>query len=86
MVLNFSNFGQLKKNGWEIVWGDKNEAEKKYNNCLEKNNVIIGVIGNKNRGKSFLLGRIIIFWVIFPTFIAKKFEKKNKELVKIIQK
>ena len=58
MILNFSNFEQLKQNGWEISWGD-NEAKKKYNNCLEKNNVIIGVLGNKNRGKSFLLGKII---------------------------
>ena len=57
MILNFSNFQQLKNEGWDITWGK--DGEIKYNNCKDKNNVVIGILGNKNRGKSFLLGRII---------------------------
>ena len=32
---------------------------EKYNKCKENKNILVGILGNKNRGKSFLLGRII---------------------------
>ena len=57
MVLDFSNFEQLKGEGWKITWGT--DGEKKYNKCKDNKNVLVGILGNKNRGKSFLLGRII---------------------------
>ena len=57
MILDFSNFEQLKKDGWKITFGP--DCEKKYENCKSNNNVVIGIIGNNNRGKSFLLGKII---------------------------
>lgn len=60
LVLNFSNFNQLNNNtGWDIHWGHDKESKDKYKRCKGKRNVVIGIIGNKNRGKSFLLGRII---------------------------
>ena len=65
MVLDFSNFGQLEQGeqgGWKIKWPkmeDQNNAKEKYNRCNENKNVVVGILGNKNRGKSFLLGRII---------------------------
>ena len=58
MVLNFSNFGQLKQSGWEISW-PKDKGLDKYNRCKENKNVVVGILGNKYRGKSFLMGRII---------------------------
>ena len=57
MVLDFSNFEQLKKEGWKINFSQ--EGEQKYNKSKNKKNIIVGIIGNKNRGKSFLLGKII---------------------------
>ena len=61
MVLDFSNFEQLRQDGQKIKWPNKSlkEAQEKYNKCNENKNVVVGILGNKNRGKSFLLGRII---------------------------
>ena len=57
MVLDFSSFEQLKKDGWIASFSEK--GKEKYEKSIKENNIIIGVIGNKNRGKSYLLGRII---------------------------
>ena len=35
------------------------KGKEKYDKCINENNITIGIIGNKNRGKSYLLGRII---------------------------
>ena len=62
MILDFSNFEQLKQNGWKIIWPEdeaQDKGQSKYNQCKENKNVVVGILGNKNRGKSFLLGRII---------------------------
>lgn len=58
MILDFSNFDQLKRDGWKISW-PKDGGLDKYNICKESNNIIIGILGNKYSGKSFLLRRII---------------------------
>ena len=58
MILDFSNFEQLKRDGWKISW-PKYGGLDKYNICKESNNIIIGILGNKYSGKSFLLQRII---------------------------
>ena len=57
MILDFSNFEQLKKDGWKISWS-KDIGLDKYNICKESKNIVIGILGNKYRGKSFLLQRI----------------------------
>lgn len=57
MILDFSSFNQLKQKGWTANFSP--EGYKKYLNCKKQNINAIGVIGDKNRGKSFLLGRII---------------------------
>ena len=57
MILDFSSFEQLKKDGWVINFS--NEGKKKYEKSIIENNITIGILGNKNRGKSYLLGRII---------------------------
>ena len=62
MVLDFSNFEQLRQDGWKILWPENIAQDKgfdKYNRCKENKNVVVGILGNKNRGKTFLLGRII---------------------------
>ena len=57
MILDFNSFEQLKKNGWTAKF--TKEGKKNYDHCIKNSNVVIGIIGNKNRGKSYLLGRIL---------------------------
>ena len=57
MILDFTSFKQLKQKGWTANFTLK--GYEKYLNGKEINVNVIGVIGNKNRGKSFLLGRIV---------------------------
>ena len=57
MILNFVTFEQLNKDGWTANFTI--EGKKKYDNSIENNNIVIGVLGIKNRGKSFLLRRIM---------------------------
>ena len=59
LVLDFNSFEQLKKDGWNANF--TRMGKKKFDKCISKNefNIVIGVVGNKNRGKSYLLGRIM---------------------------
>lgn len=57
LILDFSNFEQLKKEGWPLMWG--RNGKQKYERCKQVNNVVIGIIGNKNKGKSFLISKFI---------------------------
>ena len=57
VILNFSSFEQLKKEGWNANFTKL--GKKKFDKCIKENNIVIGILGNKNRGKSFLLGRIL---------------------------
>ena len=57
MILDFNSFEQLKKDGWIASFSQ--EGKEKYEKYKNENNITIGIIGNKNRGKSYLLGRII---------------------------
>ena len=58
-IILFESFYQLLgKNGWKIYWKNQN-SKKKYNDNKEKKNIVVGVIGNKNRGKSYFLQRLI---------------------------
>ena len=57
MILDFTSFEQLKQKGWTANFTP--QGYEKYLKSKKINVDVIGVIGNKNRGKSFLLGRII---------------------------
>jgi hypothetical protein len=57
MILNFYSFLQLKKNGWTCYFTP--EGKEKYDKCIKEYNIVIGILGMKNRGKSYLLGRIM---------------------------
>ena len=57
MILNFESFEQLKKQGWTANFSL--EGWKKYQTSINSENIIIGVVGIKNRGKSYLLKRIM---------------------------
>jgi len=63
MILDFSSFEQLKKDGWTANFSK--EGYKKYKRSFKDENnqnienIVIGIVGIKNRGKSFLLKRIL---------------------------
>ena len=57
LILNFNSFEQLKHNGWTANFSV--EGKKKYDQAIKNNNIVIGVTGIKNRGKSYLIGRIM---------------------------
>ena len=57
IIIKFNSFRDLNtKDGWKILYGSK--GKEKYDKSKENKCIIIGVTGNKNRGKSFLLNRI----------------------------
>ena len=57
LILHFNSFEQLKKEGWKACFTKL--GKERYDKCINENNIVIGIIGNKNRGKSYLLGRIM---------------------------
>ena len=57
MILNFYSFLQLKKDGWTCYFTPS--GKEKYDKCINNYNIVIGILGMKNRGKSYLLGRIM---------------------------
>ena len=57
MILNFESFEQLKKYGRNAYFSQ--EGFEKYEESIHNENIIIGVVGIKNRGKSYLLKRIM---------------------------
>ena len=57
MILNFESFEQLKQDGWNAYFSQ--QGWKKYKESINSENIIIGVVGIKNRGKSYLLKRIM---------------------------
>ena len=42
--------------GWDITYGE--DGRKKYEKAKKNGGTIISVIGNKNKGKSFLLSKL----------------------------
>ena len=88
LVIRMNSFKQLEKEGWPIIWNKK--SKKKYEQLQKGKCVIVGVAGNKNRGKSFLLGKITDYKVFggyldttegisinFPDFKDEKEQKMN---------
>ena len=57
MILNFNSFEQLKTNGWTANFSIA--GWEKYKESIKVNNIIIGVVGIKKRGKSYWLKRIM---------------------------
>jgi len=46
----------LKKNGWQLESNE--EGFKKYEEKKDLENIVVSVIGNKNKGKSFILAKL----------------------------
>ena len=55
IIININSVKDIKS-GWEIKWTDENS--KNYDKLKKSNSLIVGVIGNSNKGKSFILQKL----------------------------
>ena len=55
MEFVITSFIDLINEGWVIKYNNQEEGQKKYLKKKEEPTVVVGVIGNRNRGKSFIL-------------------------------
>ena len=73
IILDITSFQDLINKGWLIYYNLK-EGKKKYQEKKEESTIIVGVIGNGNKGKSFFLEKLSGY------DIPKGFNTKTKGL------
>ena len=56
IVFEIESLEHLKDKGWELKVSEK--GKNKYEEKKKKDNTVVSVIGNKNKGKSFILSKI----------------------------
>ena len=56
IVFEIDSLANLKKNGWKFIVTEK--GNEKYEKKKNKESTVVSVIGNKNKGKSFILSQI----------------------------
>ena len=56
IVLDITSFKDLVNGGWKVKYKDR--ARDNYLQKKEENQIIVGVIGNGNKGKSFFLEKL----------------------------
>ena len=54
ITLDITNFSNLIREGWVIRYNSQ-EGKQKYLKKKEEDTVVVGVVGNRNKGKSFIL-------------------------------
>ena len=57
IIVDISSFKGLIEDGWEINY-NKKEGKQKYLDQKNKPTIIVGVIGNGNKGESFFLEKL----------------------------
>ena len=57
LVIDIDSFKNLYKNGWEVRANE--EGKKNYEKYKKSVKLLVGVIGNRNVGKSYLLQKIV---------------------------
>ena len=57
IIVDISSFKGLIEDGWEINY-NKKEGKQKYLDKKNKPTIVVGVIGNGNKGKSFFLEKL----------------------------
>ena len=56
LIININAMKSLLEEGWEEEFSTK--GEKIYEEKKDKTSVVVSVVGNQNKGKSFILGKI----------------------------
>jgi hypothetical protein len=57
IILDIDSIISLKNNGWKVIYNQK-EGKQYYLKKKEEETVVVGVIGNKNMGKTFFLEKL----------------------------
>lgn len=57
LVINFDSLKQLTQ-GWKIEYSEEADSEKRYNENKERNCCVVAVLGNLNKGKTFVLQKL----------------------------
>ena len=57
IILDITSFQDLINKGW-LIYYNKKEGKKKYQEKKNESTIIVGVIGNGNKGKSFFLEKL----------------------------
>ena len=57
IILDITSFRDLIKEGWVVKY-NKEEGKKKYLQKKDEPTIVVGVIGNGNKGKSFILEKL----------------------------
>ena len=55
IIIRTNSILSLNSTGWEIKFP---KGKEEYNKKIEKKMIIVGVVGNRNKGKSFILGKL----------------------------
>ena len=56
IIIDINSIKKVNREGWKVKFNEK--GLEKYNKYKEKELITIGVLGNNNKGKSFLLSKI----------------------------
>ena len=56
IILVITSFKDLVNNGWIVKY--KDGKKENYINYMNKDTIIVGVVGNKNKGKTFILEQL----------------------------
>ena len=58
IIVNITSIKNLNNEGWIVKYPKKEKSREYYNRAKDDPTIIVGVIGNGNKGKSFLLEKL----------------------------
>ena len=58
IILDINSIISLIKDGWKVIYKQKVGEGNSYENLKNKPSIVVGVIGNKNMGKTFVLEKL----------------------------
>ena len=58
IIINTTSIKKLNNEGWIVKYPKKEKGRNYYNKIKDDPTIIVGVIGNGNKGKSFLLEKL----------------------------
>ena len=77
IIIDINSIKNVNKEGWKVEFNEKGLEKYKKHSCYknkekEQKSITVGVVGNNNKGKSFLLSRISKIKLLFGTSIQTK--------------
>ena len=86
IIIGINSILSLNNKGWEIKFP---KGEEEYNKVIAKKMIIVGLLGNRNKGKSFILGKLTDYNVpqgfsIQTEGISVRFWDKDDQCIAIL--